>query len=82
MVSNLGIAGILLSCCALIKMDPSVLCTVGTLAGQLKLKWDGQVSRGTLHRWSPGRAAGAEAGVGQEVPELSEQRVPWRDSWN
>lgn len=42
MVSNLGIAGILLSCCALIKMDPPVLCTVGTLAGQLKLKWDGQ----------------------------------------
>lgn len=61
--------------------SPRALRTMGTMAGQLRLKWvQARVSQSCTHRKCPGRAAGAVIGVGQEVPGLSEQRVPKQDS--
>lgn len=56
------------------------LYTMGTLAGQLRLKWvQATVSQSTA-RGCPGRTAGAVAGVVQEIPGLSVQRVAWQNS--
>lgn len=50
-------------------MDPSVLCTIGTLAGWVKLKQaQARESQDALCKGCPGRGAGAEAACGTAGP--------------